>query len=229
MKDFFDEPAPPIGPEPRLDIPSGARLDAIVTLVREARAVTDRVFDAIYPEPIRELSHRHWTPLAVARRAAEMLSLDGEKRVLDVGAGAGKFCLVAALTNPGHFVGIERRGHLVDLARTIAAQYGATNAEYVHGDMTDIDWREFDAFYLYNPFAENLFGVRERIDDTVEFSTERFEVDNAAAFQRLAQTRLGTRVVTYHGPRGAIPDTFELCDFEPCGTDVLELWIKERS
>lgn len=215
-------------PAPRFAVPSARRLHAVVGDVRAGRKVSDCAFDAIYPQRIRELSRRHWTPLDVARRAAKMLAAGDETRVLDVGAGAGKFCLVAALTTPGRFVGIERRGHLVELARSIGAQYGAHRAEYLHGDIAELDWGTFDAFYFFNPFVENLLGCRERIDSTVELSSERYAHDITLTNKRLVKARQGTRVVTYHGPRAGLPWSYELADFESCGTDALELWIKVR-
>ena len=43
----------------------------------------------------------HWTPVHVARRAAQFLVTGPETRVLDVGSGPGKFCLVGALATQG--------------------------------------------------------------------------------------------------------------------------------
>jgi hypothetical protein len=45
--------------------------------------------------------------------------------------------------------------------------------------------------------------------------------------QRLAQTRVGTRVVMYHGFGGRLPPGFGLAAREPAGSDSLELWIRE--
>lgn len=209
----------PVAPGPR-------QLRALVGALRAGRRVKDSAFDAIYPPEVRELSNRHWTPVGAARRAARMLALDAETRVLDVGSGVGKFCLVAALTTPGRFVGIERRGHLVELARSIGAEYGAHRAEYLHGDIAELDWSAFEAFYFFNPFIENILGRRERIDDTVDLTPRRYNHDTTVTRDRLAEARPGTRVVTYHGPRAIIPSGYDLADYEPWGTDALELWIK---
>src|SRR5713226_861432 len=65
--------------------------------------VEDERFDLIYPPEIRDLSCRHWTPVAVARKAAEFLVNERETRVLDLGCGPGKFCIVGALTTEAHF------------------------------------------------------------------------------------------------------------------------------
>jgi len=45
------------------------------------------------------MSLKQWTPLAIARKAAEFLAEPGSK-VLDIGSGIGKFCLTGAFFNP---------------------------------------------------------------------------------------------------------------------------------
>ncbi len=117
----------------------------------------DARFDLIYPPEIRELSPRHWTPVAVARKAAQLLVAGPDTRVLDLGCGPGKFCIVGALTTAGHFTGIEQRDQLADLARETIRREAIPNAEIIHGNLTRIDFSAYDAFYLFNPFEENLF------------------------------------------------------------------------
>ncbi len=84
---------------------------------------TNADFDHVYPDWVRSLSERHWTPVDVAERAAELLVTSAGVRVLDVGSGAGKFCIIGALTTEGKFCGIEQRAHLIDVAREAARHY----------------------------------------------------------------------------------------------------------
>jgi len=70
--------------------------------------VADLEFDAIYPQWVRRLSEQHWTPLDVCIRAAELLVTDERSTVLDVGSGAGKFCLIGAASTGATFVGVEQ-------------------------------------------------------------------------------------------------------------------------
>ena len=73
--------------------------------------VSNEAFDALYPPGIIALANRHWTPVAVARMAAQYLvSRPGEK-ILDIGSGVGKFCFVGAASTEGHFTGVEQREH----------------------------------------------------------------------------------------------------------------------
>src|SRR4051794_18508227 len=142
--------------------------------MRDGEVVADRAWDQLYPAWVRELSHYHWTPVSVARRAAEWLATDAKTRILDVGSGAGKFCAGGALTSPAVFTGVEQRPHLVEIARQVARTSCIKRCTFVQGNARDLDWNEFDAFYLYNPFAEHLPGYPS-IDDAIERTPERFQ------------------------------------------------------
>jgi SAM-dependent methyltransferase len=211
-------------PVPLLEIVRDAPLD-VGDALREQRTVTDEDLDALYPEWVRARSWRYWTPVDVARRAAELLVTGPATRVLDVGSGAGKFCLVGALSTEGHFTGVEQREHLVEVARATARRCGATRALYVHGDLREVDWRRFDAFYFFNPFAENYFGD-DRLDSSVELTPERYERDLRFVLAALDDLPVGTRAVTYHGLGRSLPPSYQRLGCELAGTDVLELWVK---
>jgi SAM-dependent methyltransferase len=191
------------------------------------RVVDDDAFDAIYSGAVRARSSQYWTPVAVARRAAAILTSKGAHRVLDVGSGPGKFCFVGALTTAAHFTGVEHRGHLVEIARRVASQWYVPRVSFVHGDIQSIDWSAFDGYYFFNPFAENYFG-EDRLDASVELSPERFERDLAFVVAALDRAPLGTPVVLYHGLGRAMPPGYDLWRTEPAGTDVLELWMRVR-
>jgi hypothetical protein len=125
------------------------------------------------------------------------------------------------------FIGLEQRVHLVRAACDAAFRVGVCGrATFVCGTLDAVRWSAFDAFYLYNPFAENLFPPRSRLDDTQVLSPGRFLRDVAATERALARVRVGSRVVTYHGFGGSMPSTFRLVHRERAGSDWLELWIK---
>lgn len=123
---------------PRHTLPRSLRLNAVVNAVRSGKTVADPAFDAIYPERVRVFSWRYWTPVEVARRAAQLLVTSESTRVLDIGSGAGKFCLVGALTTRATFTGIEQRQHLVEVAQWIAERYRVPHVEYRHGDVRTV-------------------------------------------------------------------------------------------
>ena len=194
-----------------------------VSRLRLGQPVADKDWDVAYPPSYAELSSVNWSPVSVARRAAELLSTGPATRILDIGSGVGKFCVIAALTAPGMFVGVERFGAMVDVARAIARRADVSTAHFVYGRMEDIDWMNFDGFYLFNPFVERWCLDFRIIGPTAAAAAECRQLISLAE-QKLGQARSGSRVVTYHGFGGEMPSCFRLKVKEPFGTDFLECW-----
>jgi SAM-dependent methyltransferase len=184
----------------------------------------DRAIDDLYPDEVAELSARHFTPVAVARRAAELLAPTPHHRVLDLGAGPGKLCIVGAATTGAHFTGIELRRHFVRAAIAASSRLLLRNVHFIHADILDVEWRPYDSYYLFNPFAEHLIGA---IDGTVAARPTLFSFYVDAVGRRLRGAPPGTRVVTYHGFGGHMPPGYRLAAREKAGSDELELWIRE--
>ena len=109
---------------------------------------------------------------AVALRAAELLVAKPGALILDVGSGAGKFCIVGALATDAGFVGIEQRPHLVDAASMLAMGLGAQRARFLAGDAFDADWRQFDGIYLFNPFQEHIGDDAGVIDRSISIADD---------------------------------------------------------
>ena len=188
-------------------------------------SIEDEKFDRIYPTRIRKLSSLQWTPVRVAAEAARLLVTIPGIRVLDIGCGPGKFCLVAAALVDGHFTGIEQRADLVMTARKAAATLQSVNVEIIHGNVTEIAFPDYDAFYLYNPFEENM--VRgHKIDSAVPLSPVLFKRYNNYVASNLGSMPMGTRVVTYAGYADEIPACYQ-CE-SALFRDELKLWIKHR-
>lgn len=184
----------------------------------------DAGFDRIYPSWIQRHSRIYWTPVRVARRAAELLALPPGARVLDVGCGVGKFCLVAQQHSPASFFGVECVDRLADIARRAAARLPADRATFLCGDAFDVDWRRFDVLYFFNPFGGEPEEVSPLLSDDDRNSVFRHAVERT--YERLAGLLPGARVVLYHGYGGDIPEGFELEIAEWCGTGVLQVWRK---
>ena len=203
--------------------------DAYLRHALRSRALTDREFDSVFPGELQLVSHRFWTPLPVAIRAAEVLQSLGARRVLDVGSGPGKFCIVAGALAPCmEFVGVEHRSRFVATAREVAARLAVRNAEFAVGDATIAALDEFDAFYLFNPFAENIFEDGDYLDQDVELSFNRYMGDLRRMRIALVQARIGTLVITYHGFGARLPAGYARLQADPIGTDRLCVWQKKR-
>jgi SAM-dependent methyltransferase len=200
--------------------------EIVAATLRKGLPLRDAQFDALYPSWARRPGRIHWTPIEVAQRAAQLLVTHSGTRVLDVGAGVGKFCMVGALMTSGVFYGIEQRRHLVTLAKETAAKLGILNTRFLYGNMTKLDWRVFDGFYLYNPFSEHLPGLIDPIDDTVELDKTLYRRYIEFVCEQLDKTKVGTRVVTFHGFGGQRPPAYEQVLDERCGNGHLELWVK---
>jgi tRNA G46 methylase TrmB len=71
---------------------------------------SDVQFNQHYPLSIQLLAARHWTPLSVARKAANFLAAETNARILDIGSGIGKFCLAAAHYKPKAFIMVLNKG-----------------------------------------------------------------------------------------------------------------------
>jgi SAM-dependent methyltransferase len=199
---------------------------AVASSIRLQQSLSDAHFDQVYPREHRVRSWVHWTPLDVAYRVCALLDPTPTCRVLDVGSGVGKMCHVGAMTTEASWFGIERDHEMVRVAIEAAAALGvAERTTFVEGNADDLDWSIFDGFYLYNPYAEQLWA--EAIDP--EARRTAYTAAIASTQQRLAAAAPGTRVVTYHGFGGDMPSNYELVHREPAHEDELQLWIRRAS
>ncbi len=194
---------------------------AIANALRQGLEVPDELFDRVYPKALRSRSELHWTPVDVARAAAALLA--PARRVLDIGAGAGKACLVGALVSPGAWTGIERDPDLVAAGTAAAALLGVDHrVRLAQGEIAMAEWSSFDGFYLYNPFGEALLATDDPLRRRAEWTAEVELVE-----ERLRATVPGTRVVTYHGFGGHLDGAFALVSSQTLRESELALWIRQ--
>lgn len=213
-------------PLSREDAERQTRLRSLHAQLRGGRMVVDSIFDDVYPLAMRAVSSSFWTPVSVAVRAADLLVHGKADRILDVGSGVGKFCIVGGASTRATFVGVEQRSHFVRAAEEARQRVGVRSVQFIQGSFDDVDITDFDGVYFFNPFEENLWGADTQLDHSVELSEARFFADIEASKSMLERARIGTRVVTYHGFGGDMPPSYELVLSEPIRTDKLELWIK---
>jgi predicted RNA methylase len=189
----------------------------------------DRSFDRFLPEPLRRVSGQYWTPLEVVMRAATWFDDLGVRSVVDIGSGAGKFCVASALVGERRCTGVEHRPRLVRAAEELARRFRVDDrVSFVVGAVGHADLPPADAYYLYNPFGENVFGPSCQLDGEVELSRERYAHDVAAVESFFRRCPPGTFVVTYNGFGGRVPAAFEETRVDRELPNVLRMWRKLR-
>ena len=181
-------------------------------------------FNDLYPPVIQTLDHYHWTPVTIARRAAQWLACKAGVKVLDIGSGAGKFCLAAARYMPlAHYYGIEQRGWLVDHAEAARKKLELSNVTFMHGNFTQLSLREYDHFYFYNSFYENLTGTN-KIDDSIDYSSGLYDYYSWYLYRQLQQKPRGTRLCTLCSDENEIPPDFQVVHSDMY--DLFKCWEK---
>ena len=184
----------------------------------------DAGFDWLYPEHYQLMSEKQWTPLAVARKAAEFLA-EPDAKVLDIGSGIGKFCIVGGHYFPEtFFYGVEQRYELILLSEEVKRYTGLQNANFIYANITQINFKEFDHFYFYNSFYENIDPIN-KIDDTIETTYSLYAFYNQYLLSVLKEKPSGTRLVTYHSSEREIPPEYLLVDVS--FDAALKMWIKQ--
>jgi SAM-dependent methyltransferase len=185
---------------------------------------SDSEFNTLYPPDIQMLAGQHWTPLDVATKAGRFLAGNERVKILDIGSGVGKFCLAAAYFTPGSFYyGVEQRKTLVEHAENARKRLELDNVTFIHGNFTQLSLKNFDHFYFYNAFYENLAGT-DKIDDSIDYSRELFNYYNHYLFKQLELKPKGTRLCTLCSWGDEIPPGFHIVNSEMNG--ILKFWVK---
>jgi SAM-dependent methyltransferase len=202
----------------------------IAELLRDNTCRSDYAFDRLLPDDLRTPSMLHWTPLFVAAQAARWIDEMGIRTVLDIGSGAGKFCVAAALaggSGSASYIGIEQRARLVVASRELAQTLEVDDrVTFFQGTFGPSHLPAADAYYMYNPFGENLFGPQSQIDGDVELSLERYRRDIVATEAMLKAAPVGTYLLTYNGFGGAVPSSFKVIRVDRELPNVLQMWKK---
>jgi hypothetical protein len=185
---------------------------------------SDREFDQLFPIYIQDLSAIHWTPLNVAAIAARFLAPDATARVIDIGAGIGKFCIAGCIYSKGTFTGIEQRKNFVTIGNKVIRQLRLSNVSLLHGNFTDLDITPYTGIYFYNSFHENLV-FDDALDNKIEMSGELFGRYTAHLLDQLNAMPIGTRLATFWLSVTEIPGSYKLKEQHFNGR--LKLWVKE--
>lgn len=181
-------------------------------------------FRNLFPLPMQKLDALHWSPLPVISKAVQFLVQDEVVNVLDIGSGIGKFCLAGAYYRPAaHYYGVEQREDLGMQAAIVRDRLGLNNVHFIHSNFTQLDLKQYDHFYFYNSFFENL-SATDRIDDSIAYSRELYNYYSHYLYKQLEEMPAGTRIVTYCSWGDEIPKGYMLT--ESYFDTLLKCWIK---
>jgi predicted RNA methylase len=186
--------------------------------------LSDAQFHQLYPAAVMPQASMHWTPLNIARKVAEFLAAEKDMKILDIGSGAGKFCLAAAYYKPdAFFYGIEQRPELVACAENARFQLQFQNVFFTEGNITQFDLTQYDHYYFYNSFHENIED-ENKIDDKVTYSRELYYAYNRYLCKQLEKKASGTRLATFHAMEEQLPAGYHEVGATP--DELLKFWIK---
>lgn len=182
----------------------------IVQMYTGRAPTSEHCFDRFLPAALRQASPQYWTPIDAILRAAAWFDELGIERVVDIGSGVGKFCIVAAVASKCTFIGVEQRPKLVGVARSLAQTFGVqARVSFIDGSFGEVPIPPADCYYLFNPFEENLLPPVEALDTTVELNPDRFRRDLRAFRAFIASLPVGARVLTLNGVGGRLPDCLD--------------------
>ena len=184
----------------------------------------EQSFCQLYSPEIRTLNELHWSPLRIIRKAVQFLTSRDGVSILDIGSGVGKFCLAGAYHQPSAlFFGVEQRQYLIDEARQANEKLGGLKADFMCRNFTQLEFSEFDNFFFYNSFFENLPGTG-KIDNSLEYSKELYEYYTYYLRRKFSVLPEGTRIVTYCSWDDEIPSGYNLVETREEG--LLKFWKK---
>jgi tRNA1(Val) A37 N6-methylase TrmN6 len=146
-----------------------------------------------------------------------------DAKVLDIGSGAGKFCMIGSAATNAIFTGVEQREKLHKVASKIVKYYHLSNIHFIHANIMDIDFKAYNGFYFFNPFYENI-EKSYVIDETVELKTQNFNIYTKYVKEQLDSMPVGTRLVTYWSSLKDIPRSYKVQQKSVNG--LLEMWLK---
>lgn len=171
--------------------------------------VSDEEFDALFPAEFHEHSNRHYTSVFIAQKAIEFLTEDPAARILDIGSGTGKFCLIGAVTTKNEYVGVEYRPKFVDAANALTQVECIKNTRFICDTILNIDFRDFDNFYMFNPFLEHK-DPSAKMDQDVADLAQSYEVFRNYVYDQYSKLPVGTRVATYYVGKDQFPDSYKM-------------------
>lgn len=199
--------------------------------IQQKTGPSDAEFDQIYPPRMRAISDIQWSSIPVAHFIAEMIGKDSNLRFVDIGSGIGKLCTLLAYLTKLEITGIEQRRNLFEISERIALENSLKRVRYICGNMLDLNWSDYDVFYLFNPFQEHIsvpFGST-LIDTDIDLDPKYYNEYVGRVFDELTQLAPGKKVITFHGYGGDMPSSLKLITSRPAENGHICMWERETN
>jgi hypothetical protein len=184
-------------------------LNMIFKYIQSNLDVADDEFDLIYSKKIKAVSEMHFTPVKIAKMASAYLAAHSGAKVLDIGSGAGKFCMIGSAHTTGYFYGVEQRKNLCSIAKRISRHYKLTNLQFIHSNILDIEFKTYNAFYFFNSFYENISRLGA-IDNQIPIHRNLYEEYSCYVREQLDTMPMETKLVTYYSFQKEVPDSYKV-------------------
>lgn len=199
----------------------------LIQLIKSNTKSVDTEFDKILPPLYRYYSQIQWSSISVARTIAIWLKELQGKRFIDIGSGVGKLCIVLRFLTDLKIYGIEQRPHLVKIANEIIKTNSLKDITFTNQNLMDLNWQEYDVFYLFNPFQEHVsMSPAAVIDNTVSFHREHFTEYTKKVYEELQKMGRNKIFITYHGYGGKLPKSWILKYSQYIDGGFLSMWVQ---
>ena len=183
-------------------------LQSIKERLISGQEVFDDEIDFLLKPEYHVHSERHFTSVYVAQLAVDFLTEKGNQHILDIGSGTGKFCFIGGLLSESTFTGIEYRKEFIEEATRLKELAGLSNVNYIQSNIIHLTFDSYDAFYMFNPFLEQIDGTAT-MDSGLEPSTTLYRNYHHHVAHQLELKPIGTRLVTYYVHEDFIPNAYK--------------------
>ena len=110
------------------------------------------------------------------------------------------------------------------LAEMVKEEVDLSNVHFIPKNLTELDFGNYDYFYLNNAFYENI-EPESQIDYSVRISFELYHRYSSFVYKILDGKLLETRIVTFHGTDNQVPSSYKQVNNSYSRT--LKMWIME--
>jgi hypothetical protein len=97
------------------------------------------------------------------------------------------------------------------------------NVSFIHANITSIDFADYDHFYFFNAFYENI-NDEYKIDTKLAYSKELYASYNRYVYKQLDKKPAGTRLATFHSMEDEIPAGYH--EVGSTEDNLLKFWVK---